>query len=121
MSAAAKLNMKAFKKLLGVKNLSFASPEELKEVAHCLAGAVPPFGSVFGAQTYCDQSLIDQGSYINFNAGLRTRSVQMETQKYVELEKPILGEFSEGKLEKGSEEQNLVAAKWEEVTFEPIV
>jgi len=49
--------------------------DEVKKITKCLNGAVPPFGSIFGIKTYVDNSLVKQGDYISFNAGLRTKSV----------------------------------------------
>ena len=57
---------------------------------------MPPFGSVFKVPTVVDNSLIQQGDTINFNAGMRTRSVQMKTQDYIDLEKPlVVSDFTE--------------------------
>lgn len=77
LSAAKRLDIKAVRKLFG-RSLRFASAAELKTVAGCIAGAVPPFGSVFlggRVQTIVDRSLLLQGPAINFNCGLRTASV----------------------------------------------
>lgn len=48
MSASKKFSWKLVKKVLKVKNMRFATPEEVYEITGCLPGAVPPFGSVFG-------------------------------------------------------------------------
>ena len=58
-------------------------------------GAVPPFGSVFGVQTYMDPSLMEQGEIINFNVGLRTHSVTMKGADYLEIEKPKVLKFTD--------------------------
>lgn len=47
MSASKKFSWKHVKKLLKIKNMRFATPEEVLERTGCLPGAVPPFGSVF--------------------------------------------------------------------------
>lgn len=66
------------------------------KITGCLSGAVPPFGSVFKVPTVIDSSLIAQGDTINFNAGLRTKSVQMKTKDYIEIENPlVVSEFTE--------------------------
>lgn len=73
-----------------------AETEDVLKVTGCLSGAVPPFGSVFKVPTVVDNSLIQQGDTINFNAGMRTRSVQMKTQDYIDLEKPlVVSDFTE--------------------------
>jgi Ala-tRNA(Pro) deacylase len=48
MSASKKFSWKLVKKVLKVKNMRFATPEEVYEITGCLPGAVPPFGSIFG-------------------------------------------------------------------------
>ena len=47
MSAAKKFSWKLLKKALKIKNMRFATPEEVFQITRCLPGAVPPFGSVF--------------------------------------------------------------------------
>ena len=94
MSASRKLDSKKFKKLIGSKSLKFASEEEVFNTTKCIPGAVPPFGSIFGIPTYMDESLRTQGNSINFNAGLRTRSVSMKLEDYLEVEKPIISSFT---------------------------
>lgn len=90
MSASKKFSWKLVKKLLKVKNMRFATPEEVLEVTGCLPGAVPPFGSVFGISTIVDESLRLQGDTINFNCGLRTHSMRLKVEDYLGLEKPKL-------------------------------
>jgi len=50
---------------------------------------------LFDAHTYVDKSLVEQGDSINFNAGLRTKSCQISTADYLEVEKPKLVRFAE--------------------------
>lgn len=40
--------------------------------------------------TLVDQSLIDQGLVINFNAGLRTESIAMAVKDYLDIECPTV-------------------------------
>ena len=78
LSASRRFSNKDFKKLIKVKNIRFATPEEVFKVTGCLSGALPPFGSTFNEKvpTFVDSSLQEFES-INFNCGLRTHSVQM--------------------------------------------
>ena len=94
MSASRKLDSKLFKKIIASKSLRFASEEEVLNTTRCIPGAVPPFGSIFGVATYMDTSLRAQGDSINFNAGLRTRSVTMSVQDYISVENPTIAEFT---------------------------
>jgi len=57
MSASKKFSWKLLKKILKIKNMRFATPEEVYDKTGCLPGAVPPFGSVFNTPTLVDESL----------------------------------------------------------------
>ena len=94
MSAGRKLDSKKFKKIIGSKSLKFATEEEVLNTTRCIPGAVPPFGSIFGISTYMDESLRTQGNSINFNAGLRTRSITMMLEDYLIVENPIISKFT---------------------------
>lgn len=94
MSAARKLDSKVLKKIRGVKNLRFANEEEVARVTKCLPGAVPPFGRVFSIETIMDESLRLQGDTINFNCGLRTRSICMSVSDYISVENPQISSFT---------------------------
>ena len=102
MSAARRLDWKLLRRVLPQgKKWGMASEDQVMRVTGCLPGAVPPFGSVFQNSsgeddddsgvvvTYMDKSLREQGEIINFNAGLRTRSVEITLEDYVRIEKPL--------------------------------
>ena len=57
-------------------------------------GSIPPFGSLFGLPTLCDERLGDN-DVINFNAGDHSISVSMRYADYLLAEKPELGTFAE--------------------------
>ena len=90
ISAAAKMDSKALKKVGSFKSTRFASEDEVKQVTGCLPGAVPPLGSIWGLRTFMDDSLQSQGETINFNAGLRTFSVSMKLVDYLAVEGPTV-------------------------------
>ena len=79
-------------KFLKTDCLRFATKEELYSLTHCIQGSVPPFGSLFGLKTYVDENLINNKNYdfISFNAGLRTKSLQIKKTDYLKIENPIL-------------------------------
>lgn len=121
MAANERLDWKKMKKMLGPKSRSkgarMATVEEMGIITGCKPGAVPPFGSVFvlpsvvrkdsndddggsvsgngsrAVHTFVDRSLQRQGGVINFNCGLKTRSIQMAFGDYLDLEKPELCDF----------------------------
>ena len=93
ISASESMDSKAFKKAGGFKSTKFATPEEVFSLTGCRPGAVPPFGSLWGVRTFVDSSLVEQGDSINFNSGLKTCSVRMSTQDYLDVEKPTVASF----------------------------
>jgi prolyl-tRNA editing enzyme YbaK/EbsC (Cys-tRNA(Pro) deacylase) len=89
LPADRKLDSKKAKTALGVKDLRFASKEEVLEKTGLLPGSIPPFGSLFGLPTHCDPALAEYAS-INFNAGDHCISVQMSYADYLVVEQPVL-------------------------------
>ena len=82
-----KLDTKKVKKVLNTRNLRFASPEELKEIAHVEKGAVPPFGNLLGIEMIVDTRLFEE-EYMAFNAGSVETSIKMKTEDYRIAVKP---------------------------------
>ncbi|MFY9657509.1 MAG: YbaK/EbsC family protein, partial [Methylocystis sp.] len=68
--------------------------EEVLELTGLTPGSIPPFGSLFGLHTHCDEKLA-ANDVINFNAGDHGISVSMRYVDYVPVEKPELGKFAE--------------------------
>ena len=93
LPADRKLDSKKAKTALGVKDLRFASKEEVLEKTGLLPGSIPPFGSLFGLPTHCDPALAEHAS-INFNAGDHCISVQMSYADYLAVEQPALAELT---------------------------
>ncbi len=91
LPADLRLDKKKVKEILG-ESFSFAADPEL--VTGCVKGSVPPFGSVVGLSTYCDQRLAENDS-INFNAGSLTDSIRMQYEDYVKVEQPQLVDISD--------------------------
>lgn len=99
MSAAKRLSWKLVRKAIGSKDVRLATEDEVWEVTRCRPGAVPPFGCALFAShvaaTVMDPSLEAQGSTINFNCGLKTKSMSMAVADYVAVEKPRVESFCE--------------------------
>ena len=94
MPADRRLASKKVRTALQIRSLRFATADEVLELTGLKPGSIPPFGSLFGLPTYCDNGLQDQPQ-INFNAGDHAISVGMSSQDYVTAEKPQFGEFAE--------------------------
>lgn len=89
-----KVDSRKVRAALGVKSLRFASKEELAQLTGLTPGAVPPFGSLFNLQTWCDPDLAEHGS-INFNAGDHAVSIRMTFADYCSVEQPTLARLTE--------------------------
>ena len=101
LSATRTLDWSKLRALVGQPKVTMASVTEVAAVTGCLPGAVPPFGSLFGGTpgtvaTFVDNSIIDQGTVINFNAGLRTLSViGLRVEDFLRIEAPaVVGDFT---------------------------
>lgn len=78
----------------GTSNVRLADETEF---AHrfegCNVGTVPPFGNLFGMDTFLDRSLMEP-AHIAFSAGTHTDVIVMDTDDYFPLAKPILVDVS---------------------------
>jgi len=89
-----KLDSHAVRRVKGWKKMRFATREEVLELTGLTPGSIPPFGSIFGLHTHCDERLAEN-DVINFNAGDHGISVSMRYVDYVPVEKPEPGKFAE--------------------------
>jgi Ala-tRNA(Pro) deacylase len=94
LPADRRLASKEVRKRLGLRGLRFASREEVLEMTGLAPGSIPPFGSLFGLPTYCDEMLRDE-AIINFNAGDHSISVSMAYEDFFRVEQPEIGPFAE--------------------------
>ena len=92
LPADRKINSNNLKKVLSVKSLRFATPEELKEITCLVPGSVPPFGSLFNIPMLVDKSLLEE-EYMAFNAGSLEKSIKMKTGDYVKIVQPTFASF----------------------------
>ena len=93
MPADRQLDSRSVRRSLGWRQMRFATEQELLELTGLRPGSVPPFGSLFGVQTYCD-ALLTRQEQINFNAGDHAVSIRMLSADYLAVEAPELGSFS---------------------------
>jgi len=95
---------KARAALPGTKKSSWqlATEEDVAGITGgCVPGSVPPFASVFhgdgsgkSVPTFIDRGLEDL-EFINFNCGLRTRSIRLTTKEFVRVEAPTIADIVE--------------------------
>jgi Ala-tRNA(Pro) deacylase len=89
-----KLASGAVRKQLKAKSLRFANREEVLSITSLTPGSIPPFGSLFGLRTFCDERLQETPT-INFNAGDHAVSISMSCADYLAAEQPTLGLYAE--------------------------
>lgn len=87
MPADLSLDSNAVRKLFKCRRLRFATKEEVLDLTGLTPGSIPPFGSLFGFPTICDERLSDN-EYIVFNAGSHSDSIQMKCEDYISYENP---------------------------------
>lgn len=93
MPADKKLDSKKAKKSLRLKDISFASIQEVSDTTGGVqVGGVPPFGNIFEIEVYVDPSLFDHEKII-FNAGDRRVSVAMKSEDYKRIINPKIIEI----------------------------
>ena len=85
-----RLDKKKEKQYLQIKDLRFATEEEVGKVTGgVLVGGVPPFGNIFHIKTIVDPKLF-LNEKIVFNAGDRRYSVAMLSQDYKNIVNPTI-------------------------------
>ncbi len=67
--------------------------KDLEGVTGCKKGSMPPFGSLFGFETYLDEKFL-KNEIMAFNCGLLDTSIIMKVKDYIEIEKPTIGKYT---------------------------
>lgn len=89
----ARFDSKKVKKSFDARDMRFATETEIADLTGgVLMGGVPPFGSLFGLQTYLDPK-VKENERIVFNAGDRRVSVALTTVDYISVENPATTEL----------------------------
>ncbi|NNM03684.1 MAG: hypothetical protein HKO65_01170 [Gemmatimonadetes bacterium] len=89
-----RLDSRGVRRAGGFRRLRFANRDEVLQLTGLAPGSIPPFGSLFGLRTLCDERL-EESARINFNAGDHTISVSMLYTDYLKVEDPELGIWAE--------------------------
>jgi Ala-tRNA(Pro) deacylase len=91
--APARLDLPALEALAG-RRLRLAREDEFGPLfVDCEAGAMPPFGSLYGMPLYLDASLALPREFL-FQAGSHKEVVRMRYDDYARLAQPVVGAFS---------------------------
>ena len=93
VAADKRLDLKKLAKHINTKSLKLAKPDEVLKRTNCEIGSVHPFGVLHNLPTYMDSSVVEN-EYVEFNIGVHTKSIRMESKDLVEIVKAEIGEFS---------------------------
>ena len=89
-----KFDGKKVRAMLGAKDVSFATEEQVGELTGGVqVGGVPPFGNLFNLPVYVDEKLFENDEII-FNAGDRSFSAAMKASDWRALVNPIVADFA---------------------------
>ncbi len=92
--ASRHVDLAALRELAAAKNARLASEDEFRaSFPDCEAGAMPPFGSLYGMRVYVD-SMVTEVDDLCFNAGSHEQILRMDSADFVALEKPVVGDIA---------------------------
>ncbi|HSH43378.1 MAG TPA: YbaK/EbsC family protein [Arenicellales bacterium] len=92
--ASRHVDLNAVAEAAGSSTASLAEEDEFESrFPGCESGAAPPFGNLFDVPVYADRELMQEDD-LAFNAGTHTQVVRLPARDYLELVKPVLGNFA---------------------------
>lgn len=93
LPAPCRLDLEALAAAAGAGRLSLASEAEVRRLfPDCEAGAMPPFGRLYGLAVYAD-GCFPKTERLFFQAGNHHEVVGMAYPEFVRLVNPVVGEF----------------------------
>lgn len=94
LPACCVLDEDRMKGLIGHGEIRLATLEEIGGVIPaCAAGAIPPFGMLFGLPTFVDRALL-RGGEVTMPAGDPATAIRMRTEEFRRLAAARVGDFS---------------------------
>jgi Ala-tRNA(Pro) deacylase len=88
------VDLRHLRDLTGAGSVELATESEFKSLfPECELGAMPPFGGLYGMETYVAQRLAED-EYIAFNAGTHTELIRMRFRDFEKLAEPTVLAFS---------------------------
>ncbi len=94
LPATRKVDLDALKQVAGAQKAELATEQEFQYLfPECETGAMPPFGNLYGMETYVDSSLAED-EQIAFNAGSHIEVVRMAYKDFERLVQPKVGNIA---------------------------
>jgi Ala-tRNA(Pro) deacylase len=89
-----RVDLALLEELTGSDSVTLASEDEFKKAfPECEAGAMPPFGNLYGMDVFVSPKL-ERNEQIAFNAGTHTELLQLAYRDFERLVKPKVLEFA---------------------------
>jgi Ala-tRNA(Pro) deacylase len=94
LPASYRVDFDMLKEALGAGSVALATESEFKtQFPNCEVGAMPPFGNLYGMDTYVAESLAEDED-IAFNAGSHTELIRLPYDVFEKAVKPKVLKFS---------------------------
>jgi Ala-tRNA(Pro) deacylase len=88
-----RVDLEKFGRITGYRT-ALATEADFKALfPDCAVGAMPPFGNLYGIETYVDQSLAGD-DFIVFEAGTHSDAIRMSYSDYARLASPTVADFA---------------------------
>jgi Ala-tRNA(Pro) deacylase len=88
------VDLERLRVLAGARAVRKATEDEMVSLyPGCEAGAMPPFGPLYGQRVFVDTTLVAEPDMV-FNAGTHTDAICMHYSDFVDLAKPRVGVFA---------------------------
>jgi Ala-tRNA(Pro) deacylase len=96
--ASARLDIPQLRTVTGRRHLALAREDEFARLfPDCAAGAMPPFGTLYGLPALLDRSLADEPELV-FEAGSHQEEIRMPTAEYLRMEQPTIASIAAQRL-----------------------
>lgn len=94
LSASRHVNLDALAQVTQASQVRLATEDEFKTLfPDCEIGAMPPFGSLYQLRVFVDR-MVTEVDDLCFNAGTHEQVLRMDCNDYIEIEKPVVGDFA---------------------------
>ena len=93
LPATARVDLERLRKVAGAEAIELAGEDEFEALfPDCHAGAMPPFGNLWGLEVWTDHTLAEDEE-IAFNAGSHSELIRMAYSDFERLVAPTLADF----------------------------
>jgi Ala-tRNA(Pro) deacylase len=94
LPASYKIDFDLLEETLRAQRIELATEQEFKSLfPECEIGAMPPFGKLYGLETYVADTLAED-EWIAFNAGSHTELIKMSYEDFMRLAEPTVVEIA---------------------------